>query len=414
MSGARFEAQVLVRRRNPWALALAGLPLMGALLLAFATAIDGGAWIAFAPHLTLVGAAALIWVLRQNPLALESSETITVADGVLHVGGEAIPLGRIARAALVPGPGLPRVNVELRGPNLGPIEIVTHVTRQGRAILRALGFDASQRSFVTRAASWLRASWPRWTLSIFALVGTTIAAMVGGGFVGIPPFFALLALLVPFVALASWPTRVEVGRDGVYLHWLHSKRFVPLASIRSATLDVQRSRNNQRVTVRLGLVSSDVIDISMGTTWDLTRAQALLERIEEVRSDVARGLDVAEASDVAVANVRERLARTAATTAEWLRALRTLGSGVVATHRTAPVAPEVFLRVVEDPSMKPTERAAAAIALVSSGDGAMKERIRIATETVAQPKLRVALEKALEEDEAELQAAVEELVREER
>jgi hypothetical protein len=184
---------------------------------------------------------------------------------------------------------------------------------------------------------------------------------------------------------------------------------VPIANIRSAEVVVERTRNTQRVGVRLVLEDSDVVALPLGTSWDASRAQALVERIKEVVADARRDPGEESTSAVAIEGVRARLGRMTRTTGEWLNALRALGAGVVATHRVAPVAPETFLRVVEDSTAKPTERAAAAIALMSSDDEGMRTRVRIASETVVEPKLRVALATALAEDDEALFAAVEAL-----
>lgn len=387
------------------------MPLLAAFAFFVGGSMVGGMVSALAAPMAILGLITLVWTLRENPQPHESVERVTLERGALAVGAEEIPLGRIADAMIIPGPSFPRVLIERRGPNLGPLEIVVRSVAQGRTILRALGYDATQRTFSSRAASWLRATWPRALLSMIGVVLAGFVAMLGAGLVGVPPLFALLAVVVPFAVLSAIPTKIAVGADGVYLKWLHWKRFIPLAAIGGAELYVERRRNNQRVGVTIMLVDGEPVSLALGNSWDLSRAQALVERIQEVVGDARRG-DAATAAE-ALLRVRERLVRTSDTTAGWLRALRALGTGVVESYRAAPVEREALLRVVEDVTARPTERAAAAVALAAQTDPETRAKIRVASETVAEPKLRVALERVLDDDEAALEAAVEELAAEE-
>ena len=407
-----FDEEIVVRRRNPWVALVASLPFVVAAVLGAFSLIDTAAYATMIPHFIVLGIVTAVAALRQNPWPREHVERVGVEDGVLRVGAEAIPLAEIENAVIVPSPPFPKVLVERRGPKLGPIEVVVRSVKEGRRLLRALGYDASQRVFRTTAVSWLRATWTRATLTVMGTVGAAFVLSAFSSLLHLPPTLALAVIVLPLVTLAMIPTKISVGGDGIYVEWLRWKRFIPIGDVLFAGVTVERTRNNQRVSVKLSLRDSDELILPMGSSWDVSRAHALVERIDEVRA-AAGGVNAEDEDSppMAVEAVIARLSRTADATRDWLRALRALGAGSVATHRVAPVAPETFLRIVEDASAKPTDRAAAAVALASNRDSALRDRIRVATETVAEPKLRVALGRSLEDDEDALAEALDDLER---
>jgi hypothetical protein len=103
------------------------------------------------------------------------------------------------------------------------------------------------------------------------------------------------------------------------------------------------------------------------------------------------------------------LARQARPVADWIQSLRAIGSGAHVDHRTAPVAPERLFRIVEDPSLAPSARAGAAVALGASLDEGGKLRLKEAAHATAAPKLRIAIEAAAAGDDSALTEALSEL-----
>jgi hypothetical protein len=93
------------------------------------------------------------------------------------------------------------------------------------------------------------------------------------------------------------------------------------------------------------------------------------------------------------------LARGGRTVREWLTDLRTVRE---AHYRVAAIHDEDLLRVLSDPKADESVRAAAAICLAKN-DG---EKVRIAADDVAEPKLRAAIDAALDDDEAKLEQAL--------
>jgi hypothetical protein len=92
-----------------------------------------------------------------------------------------------------------------------------------------------------------------------------------------------------------------------------------------------------------------------------------------------------------------------------LRALRSLAVGSSAGYRSAGFDRDMLLGIVEDPARAPDERAAAAVALGTSLRDEDGERLRRVAAASASPKLRIAVDAALEGDDAALVEALEAL-----
>lgn len=402
MNEERFEERLLVRRRNPWIVALAAVPFLFAVIAIVQSVITGGSAALGAFYAVPLGIIIGRTLLGRNVLARESTEMVRAKHDAIVLGAETIPRERVESAVVVPGPPRPRVELRLRGTNLGPREVEVRTVSHGRALLHALGFDATQRVFETTTASWLRSTWPR---SVASMAIAFTGALLSSGLcrmLGVPNVFGIFAFALPIAVLFALPTRIRVGADGVHLRWLWWSRFLPIRDVVTSDVWYEQFRNGQRVGVNVTMTSGEVVRLPVGTATDAGRAQALRERIQEVLgASEHEGASALEAEGLLA-----RLARTGAT-AEWLRALRSLGSGAVATHRVAAVDPETLYRVVEDAAARPVDRAAAAVALATQGDES-RARIRVLAETVAEPKLRVALERAADEA-PELEESLDEL-----
>jgi len=125
---------------------------------------------------------------------------------------------------------------------------------------------------------------------------------------------------------------------------------------------------------------------------------SLIERIKEaVNTCQGRGAD----TDAAAV-----LARHDLPIGEWRRALRAIGAGATATWRTAAVDADRLWNVLVNPLAEPRDRAAAAIALSASEEQGSRERVRVAARAIVQPKLRVAVLAASNDDETALDEAL--------
>jgi hypothetical protein len=96
-------------------------------------------------------------------------------------------------------------------------------------------------------------------------------------------------------------------------------------------------------------------------------------------------------------------------TKEWVASLR--DPQHVETFRRGELDAAQLWRIVEDGDVEPAHRAAAAIALSHSLKDDDKARLRVAASASAEPKLRVALEAAADDDEPAMTRAIDKLRR---
>lgn len=287
----------------------------------------------------------------------------------------------------------------------------------GRAAVEALRFDAAHATaaFIVRASDiesyrrrlrWI-VLWVLLPVALFLLAGAlrspAVAALALVGFLG---------MLVSVLALSS-SRRCVVGTDGVLLTGFGAKDFVPIARIGEVEVDtVDLVLGNRARVVRLfdkgGLPLREILVDAMkdgpfqeGIHAAIdARAESLAERIRE-----------AQAVETGGGLVDERtLARDARPWTEWVSTLRGLSHHAATFRGGEPPRPEALLALVEDPTVAAWKRAAAAVAV--SRTSAAKKRLRVVAAASAEPRLRVALEAAVEEDEARMADALEALERE--
>ena len=88
--------------------------------------------------------------------------------------------------------------------------------------------------------------------------------------------------------------------------------------------------------------------------------------------------------------VRALLERRSEPLPEWRKRIRQLALG---GYRERAVSPEDFGAVLDSASATPEQRIGAALALADSGAPDYRDRVRVAADRCAEPKLRVALER---------------------
>jgi hypothetical protein len=400
---ARFRAHAAVIRRNR---------LLGPAAITAAALIPvviGASSIAHLPSLLLViplllaaGVGGGIFALTENPWTSDVEAEIEVKEeGVLEDGRLLVARGELRAGFVVPDPPHgPRVRLQRR--RKLPVEIRVEDESQGRALLRALGLDASQRSATFSTPS--RALTDQ-SFSIF--IGLTFAAFyVLLGFFGhtlvgrgVPLQIPILMVYLGFMFLTR--TSITVGADGVLRSWLSKKEFWSYGDIADVNrfLDQSMWRKQKWMGVELQLRSGERVRLPITSKNGLQTSQLdlIIERIREAMESHRQG---EPAADTAL------LARQARPVADWIQSLRAIGSGAHVDHRTAPVGPERLFRIVEDPSLAPSMRAGAAVALGASLDEEGKERLKGAAGAIAAPKLRIAIEAAADGDEAALTEAL--------
>jgi hypothetical protein len=215
---------------------------------------------------------------------------------------------------------------------------------------------------------------------------------------------ALALLTIPLLFVRS---RIEVAADGIFLRWLWWRRFVGFDRIEGVWYEppvVNRfgrtKKNAELVVVRKGRKPLRIT--GRATAHDLSRA----------RDAIDRELTTYQAKGERVPFDGARLSRGESDAKAWLDRLRTLVKGAE-TFREAPPTHDDLARIVDDAHATEEHRAAAAVALAATGDQG-KARLRVARDSTADPKLRVAIDAAISDDERALSDALAEIGRTEQ
>ncbi len=323
----------------------------------------------------------------------------------LHVGERAIPRAALRGAELVPAhDGTLFVRVSPRrglATDLGVSD-----RKEGRRVLRALGFDASQSvaHFWSRSYGFIG----RGALYTFVLIPIVLGTMAlllepAPWILGVG-IKAVALLVVGGIAAMAIPARVDVGADGVLLRWLGTRRFIPLAVVRAGARATEGMGKTRHVGVRLVLAGGDSVWLPMGDPrWADERAGA--------RCSTGFGERLKRRAETRAERQPQRLFSGVARAARGsgFRSCGAIGAGANADLRTAPVAPEQLWRIVESHGAAPEDRAAAAIALTPLLDDSGKERLGVAVDAVADERLRIAIDAAVKEDDAALEEALDEM-----
>jgi hypothetical protein len=217
----------------------------------------------------------------------------------------------------------------------------------------------------------------------FCLAHESLIRAVGSrGFSVMGVILAALVLVVAQAARASW----IVGSDGIVVRRLGRARFVPFRELAAiVTEDSHR--------IRLVLTSGEEVVLLSGPRGDgRGRVTQDSKKLRDAACDAMstafsafqkRGLRPLPSAAALVG-------RGGRTIDEWRGALRELTAD--AHYRATTAREEDLLDVLEDVHAPEDARAGAAMVLRRSEDAAVRERVRIATEATASPRLRVALE----------------------
>lgn len=398
-------------RRNPWFLGLAALPLLTAIAF-LVVGIYSAQWLflMLIPHsLILAGAlGAMLWIRNPRPREIEGA--VSVSEEGVHINKMlALPREQIKAGFVVPRPDKrPIVRIEKKG--LPPAtEIRVENEDEGREVLRRLGLDATQTiaSFVLPSRLFVDDKFQKQYLAIFS--GAIVLSAVVPWFiplhVGITPIFIMLASMSFAATALLTRTHLRIGADGIVIKWFRTERFIPhdeIASIES--YEETRFQRRRWAGVRVHLQSGEIITLPIASAGDVggPRVRLVKHRLEQAHADHQRGVR---------ASAEARLMRGERPMLAWVRELRRAGAGAAANHRIAPMPTDRLLELVEDPHADPVMRANAAVALGANTESReIQTRLRVAARATAAPRLRVALEKAVDvDDEAALAEALAEV-----
>lgn len=333
----------------------------------------------------------------------------------LSFGGEILVLREdIREAFLDPNTGLlPIVHIRPRGLRR-TIKIRVMTLEQGRALLRALGVDGSQKTLSTalsEPAAGLQRAWSRFRLlTLLVFVSFFVVSFVGvasnRGQLALTYFVIWLFAMAALGLAALAPTKLTIGGDGLLVRWLGRARYIPYSDIRSVHLMFHDQVGQAAYLagrgaegacgVQLWLTSGEVVPLHVRRESD-----RIHERIAEVVDAWWRRDGALE---TALVSRGTRDARA------WLRALRGIGAKATTGYRTTSMADELW-RIVEDVAASAEARAGAAFALRDAWGEEGRARLgRIAAAT-ASPRLRIAIDRAasVEEDEEAFAAALAEV-----
>ncbi len=246
-------------------------------------------------------------------------------------------------------------------------------------LLDLAGFNQEQRH--TRV---------RWGRLAFRLAAGALGWVLGSCIfllaLALPPNsgFGLIAFACPFF-LAGVSSRrlvwreVQIGTDGFV--WQGKRRhFIPLRDIEHVSVRAQ--------DLVIRLVTGEVKVFTVNAD-DRGLVSALKSRLEKALEDVG------------LARGKERvLARGNRTFAEWLEAARgTLKTG--RGFREVALDAADLLAILADPVADPESRVGAALALQQTQKPEYVQKVRVAAESCASPKLRVVLEQASKDEVVE-------------
>lgn len=398
----RPPIEAIDHRPNPWVRAAAAAPLAMILPLWVAAALVSPMFAAPTFHLLILGAFLAFFARRRNPWARRVPVRVGVdAEGLTVTDDKTGKVERIAKSEITRGVKVPSatgLKVRLSRKKKRDRELAVAREADADAVLEGLGLDAAHTKASFRGMSRIYAKTWRLIATVFAAMGFS---MLAGGLSaaiapGAAPLMAITAMMGMFV-LMFWPTRVEVGGDGVLVRWMGRERFIRHADIADVEVRIQGVGRSKRNVVMLTLRSDEVFQIPTGApSWDGDNANTLAARIREARRVAEEG----GAAPSALLMRGDRPHRT------WIDALR---AREVNDLRTPAVPKDQLWRVIEDAAADPIDRAAAVVALGPKLAADERSRLAGAAKVVAAPKLRVVLEDGPDAEEGELAKMLEEV-----
>jgi hypothetical protein len=267
------------------------------------------------------------------------------------------------------------------------------------AVLTALGVDRARRVLklemrgqIGAMVGCLMVFFAVWFVgSLLIIVASALVPSV----LAVLPFAPLAAASVMTALWYAFLRRqtLVVGRDGVRIEQGLRRRILPFSAIRAVEVD--------RGQGAMGLA----LTLTEGTSLELPFFDASEEALRGIADRIRAGMT--EPPPEARAAALASLSRGERTVAAWRRDLAaTFGE---ASYRSVPLRQEDLEDLVDDPAAPAEQRLGAAFALFPGAPEATKARLRVAADTTVDPRVRVALLAATEDDEAAQAAAVDAL-----
>jgi hypothetical protein len=246
------------------------------------------------------------------------------------------------------------------------------------------------------------------------VVGALPAALAGMLATGASEGFngwVVLAVLLPFLALFGWLlTRrladITIASDGLSWKKGSERRYIEFDQLESVEvkqyeLPTERWRSESMWAITLALANGTKEEL--GDFEHFLQAEPVAEAISAAKA--AWSADRPPVPGLgALENVGESVSA-------WITSLRNLAEADT-SYRTTTLTEDQLAEIVDDGAARPVHRVAAAVVLATKDRHAGRDRIRIAAEATANPKLRIALT-SIANDEIE-DSALEEAIAEER
>lgn len=398
----KYEGSVALRKRRLWIYALWEAALVGGLSAFAIHARHATPLLDVYLLIAVLFLSAMGWTLVERNRSSRNASLRIDDEGVWLDGAVALPRAKIAPGAHLRPHDKGEIGVRIPARGFGTLDVDVADANEGRRVLAALGQDPAHAKVRFRLASGFENK----TLRTFATAVLAVSSSCGGIINGQQPVFrALFAMWIVAICIAGisflLPTYVTIGTDGIFVERSGRKRFVPFKKIASIGA---HPKHHDAV-----LVAVDGEDALTLRTSVQDRDNASL-----VVSDQTRALRTQLDESLTAFRVREaggdaslHLKRGGRTPREWIEALERLRNE--SGYRETTITDEQLWRILEDPGAAPEDRAAALIALRKSVGDAERDRVRVAMETSAEPRLRVVYDAAAKDDEAELEVALEAL-----
>jgi hypothetical protein len=393
--GMAFRAEDVKLAREEWR------PWVLGLLIAVGTVLFGLAlWFSGkgAGLVVLVAfCVAVAWYLWRGPP--RRGHAVADRDGLSFEGRKLVGRAQLSSAQVI-GSG---VRLE-RGDRPGVIRLEAQSPRDARALVEALELGAAHKA-------------ARFPLEGGGLTFGPLVIGVAGAFAVFAgavsrSAWAPLLLVIGVLVVAGVIVRavierpsVSVGVDGILTERYLRRRFIAFREVaRVSSRDAEPgyvAGAKSWVYLELALHSGDVVRIPIEQPSGKAElmAPALLHRVREAARVTAR-----EPSNVLD---QRAVGRGGQSAGEWLDRLRAFGAAP--GYRRGATSDETLWRILDDAHAEASARLGAAVALRFMRR-TNHQRLRIATETVADPRLQHALRvAAAAADDAELLAALDEL-----
>jgi hypothetical protein len=223
-------------------------------------------------------------------------------------------------------------------------------------------------------------------LSLASMFSVAVLSLSGWSLLGLILMCIPLGLGYRFAQYVT-PARCDIGSDGIATSHLGERRFVPLASV----TQVNRSRSGVVLSLRDG--KDVLLPTASPNGSGVGLRDAIVWRIEAEREQRARD----EATDR-----YEALARANRPLKQWRADLVDRASQGASTYRQTDFDTEELVRVIENGGAPLDRRLGAAFLLgVRPVEAAVRTRVALAADAVANQHARVALSSALDRDPAE-------------